>query len=640
MTNEKNNTNELVDHSESDPTSEFEISEVLKSVDQGLSRDLEVDEPTCNLGDPILDAKMGSRSEYESTLIEQKKLVEELNFNIELLRSQNRGLEAELQAREEIAADFARRTEESEDRLTTAKSTLESRENENGNTQAALKTADKLTSQLNDKANGLQIAVRELKRKVRSLEGSLATRNDEFAELEKELRNERKSFQQSAPKNSIYEREVKRLQEELQKTHSELDDLRSYVSVRKELWAKLNTELAQIREELQTKTREAEEISQIVEERNVQLIRSREQYIIASEQLSKHKAKVRKLSGKNRELERTLEHEAKTEIATFKKRVAEQYGELVTLRQELEVMRQDNARIEQYSDSLRIQYQEQLEKSRVSTALHSKIQADLDVAIATIRDLRDELDAEKHLNSEQKDTIDKLGREFENEVRQIRFELGAAEETIAGQEALNEQLVSNLMDHQGYRQALENQLNEVEQEKEQTVEKLTKDLKRARQENDDYDRKIRIKDSAIADLIQELSNHTSNIELKGEFDNVLKKIDGFRSSSKEKSKQDARDRVARLLIGNADDRELRFPLFKDRLTIGRTAHNDIQLNLQYVSRRHAVIATENGETRVIDWGSKNGVFVNGSQVTEQVLKSGDTLSIGTADFRYEERTKR
>jgi pSer/pThr/pTyr-binding forkhead associated (FHA) protein len=62
--------------------------------------------------------------------------------------------------------------------------------------------------------------------------------------------------------------------------------------------------------------------------------------------------------------------------------------------------------------------------------------------------------------------------------------------------------------------------------------------------------------------------------------------------------------------------------------------------MYYVSRRHAVISTDHGQTRVIDWGSKNGVFVNGVQVTERILKSGDTVSIGTAEFRYEERVMR
>ena len=140
--------------------------------------------------------------------------------------------------------------------------------------------------------------------------------------------------------------------------------------------------------------------------------------------------------------------------------------------------------------------------------------------------------------------------------------------------------------------------------------------------------------------MKELSKYTSNIELRSDVENVLQKIDGFRKDKDKAAGPEARDRVARLLIGESDGRELRFPLFKNRLTIGRTSHNDIQLNMQYVSRRHAVISTDLGQTRVIDWGSKNGVFVNDVQVTERILKSGDLVSIGTAVFKYEERPKR
>jgi len=85
---------------------------------------------------------------------------------------------------------------------------------------------------------------------------------------------------------------------------------------------------------------------------------------------------------------------------------------------------------------------------------------------------------------------------------------------------------------------------------------------------------------------------------------------------------------------------VRFPLFKDRLTIGRTSNNDIQLNEQCISRRHAVIVTENGSTRIVDWGSKNGVYINENRVAEQLLKNGDVVMIGVTEFRYEERPKR
>ncbi|KPK12893.1 MAG: hypothetical protein AMJ68_00150 [Acidithiobacillales bacterium SG8_45] len=98
--------------------------------------------------------------------------------------------------------------------------------------------------------------------------------------------------------------------------------------------------------------------------------------------------------------------------------------------------------------------------------------------------------------------------------------------------------------------------------------------------------------------------------------------------------------MSRVLIGKVGEQELRFPLFKKRLTIGRTQQNDIQLQAPHISRRHAVVMTEGDVTRVIDWGSKNGVYVNSNRVTEHFLASGDVVTIGDARFRYEERPKR
>jgi pSer/pThr/pTyr-binding forkhead associated (FHA) protein len=58
------------------------------------------------------------------------------------------------------------------------------------------------------------------------------------------------------------------------------------------------------------------------------------------------------------------------------------------------------------------------------------------------------------------------------------------------------------------------------------------------------------------------------------------------------------------------------------------------------SRQHAVIVTDSGNTKIVDWGSKNGILVNEKRVVEQVLENGDVVTIGTTDFRYEERQKR
>ena len=72
----------------------------------------------------------------------------------------------------------------------------------------------------------------------------------------------------------------------------------------------------------------------------------------------------------------------------------------------------------------------------------------------------------------------------------------------------------------------------------------------------------------------------------------------------------------------------RWPLDKNRLTIGRGPDCDIILPDRVVSRRHACIDRRDGEYFIVDDDSKNGTFVNGNPVTEpHRLIDGDEIQI-------------
>jgi hypothetical protein len=63
--------------------------------------------------------------------------------------------------------------------------------------------------------------------------------------------------------------------------------------------------------------------------------------------------------------------------------------------------------------------------------------------------------------------------------------------------------------------------------------------------------------------------------------------------------------------------------------IGRSRSADIRLDDPTVSRRHAVIVqTPEGELRVLDDRSMNGIRVNGEQVDWSPIADGDELQIG------------
>jgi len=640
MANKNKNKEKLVSLTDDDPTAEFEVSSLLQNIRDGFEPEIEVDAQTFDIDNQHSDLNGKSRIELISALKNQAAVAEEMKFEIVQLQGRQRGLEEELKAREDISVNVTDEIRETGTQLEKTLHDLDASNNENSALQRSLEKANKLAEHLDDKSHGLNIAAKEYRRKIRTLESDFSASEKRVIALQKDLEKKQTIVKTSRQKKKNADEQGSPLETELRDTRSDLAGLRSYIDGRKDEWHRLETELGNTRNQLADSRTEIERLSGKFDTQTAQLIRSREQYITTSDRLSKQKSKVRELSKKNRELKRALYQDAELEISACRTRIAELSGGLEANSHELDKLHKDNHRIEQYSDSLRIQLQDQTSISKVSVAMRQKLEAGLDSANEFINRLSGQVEKEQQLNKELSEAYQKLHKDFEREVREIRFELGSAQDTISGQETINEELASDLIDHRGFRQALEAQLGEVERESDIAIRQLTRQLQKARQENDDYERKLRIKDSAIVDLMRELATHSSNIEFQGDIENVLQKIDGFRTDKQVGRAPTERDPVARLLIGNADGKELRFPLFKDRLTIGRTSNNDIQLNMQFISRRHAVISTSQGQTRVIDWSSKNGVFVNDKQVTEHILKPGDILTIGTTEFKYEERTKR
>jgi hypothetical protein len=76
------------------------------------------------------------------------------------------------------------------------------------------------------------------------------------------------------------------------------------------------------------------------------------------------------------------------------------------------------------------------------------------------------------------------------------------------------------------------------------------------------------------------------------------------------------------------------PLAKERTTIGRKPHNDIQIDNLAVSGEHAVIVTILADSFLEDLGSTNGTFVNGKTVKKHFLQSNDVIELGKYKLKY------
>src|SRR6187402_3432570 len=76
------------------------------------------------------------------------------------------------------------------------------------------------------------------------------------------------------------------------------------------------------------------------------------------------------------------------------------------------------------------------------------------------------------------------------------------------------------------------------------------------------------------------------------------------------------------------------PLDKEKVTIGRKASNDIQIENLAVSGEHARIVTILNDSFLEDLGSTNGTLVNGMPVTKHILQTNDIIEIGKYKLKY------
>lgn len=75
-------------------------------------------------------------------------------------------------------------------------------------------------------------------------------------------------------------------------------------------------------------------------------------------------------------------------------------------------------------------------------------------------------------------------------------------------------------------------------------------------------------------------------------------------------------------------------LNKERLTIGRKPHNDIQIDNLAISGEHAVVVTILQDSFLEDLNSTNGTLVNGQAIKKHFLRNNDIVELGKYKLKY------
>ena len=75
-------------------------------------------------------------------------------------------------------------------------------------------------------------------------------------------------------------------------------------------------------------------------------------------------------------------------------------------------------------------------------------------------------------------------------------------------------------------------------------------------------------------------------------------------------------------------------LDKERLTIGRKPHNDIQIDNLAISGEHAAVVTILNDSFLEDLNSTNGTLVNGQAIKKHFLRNNDFIELGKYKLKY------
>lgn len=89
-----------------------------------------------------------------------------------------------------------------------------------------------------------------------------------------------------------------------------------------------------------------------------------------------------------------------------------------------------------------------------------------------------------------------------------------------------------------------------------------------------------------------------------------------------------------LFLTQAGDTLKEISLYRSRLVIGRSEHNDLQIDSKYISRHHAMFMRNGDTTFLMDLNSTNGTYVNSCRISNYVMQHNDIISLGNHRIKF------
>ncbi|WP_224365196.1 FHA domain-containing protein [Hyalangium versicolor] len=113
------------------------------------------------------------------------------------------------------------------------------------------------------------------------------------------------------------------------------------------------------------------------------------------------------------------------------------------------------------------------------------------------------------------------------------------------------------------------------------------------------------------------------------------KMDHVEGNRNRKVRELEAEEAPRLVVVSAEFKGQEYACIRTEMKIGRTDDNDIVIDHRSLSRTHAkVVREDNGEWRILDMQSANGLTVNGDTYAQAPLNNGDVIELGHVKMRF------
>lgn len=113
------------------------------------------------------------------------------------------------------------------------------------------------------------------------------------------------------------------------------------------------------------------------------------------------------------------------------------------------------------------------------------------------------------------------------------------------------------------------------------------------------------------------------------------KMDAVEGNRNRKVEELEAEDAPRLVVVSAELRGQEYSCIRTEMKIGRTDDNDIVIDHRSLSRTHAkLVREENGEWRILDMQSANGLTVNGESYAQAPLNNGDIVELGHVKLKF------